>query len=83
MASTKAKDQEVVEVVEAPEVKPAPVKAAPPESVYTAEDLIANHKAFKTSKEIVAVALRMAGKQTATFREAQTIIDTFKNKEVK
>lgn len=55
----------------------------PVESVYTAEELIANFKAFKTSKEIVVVALRLAGKKTATFAEAKTIIEKFKNKEVK
>ena len=53
------------------------------ESVYEASELIANHKAFNTSKEIVTVALRLAGKTTATFSEAKTIIDKFKNKEVK
>ena len=73
MAKTKAKTvvQEVTE------------NHAPVESVYEATYLIANHKAFNTSKEIVAVALRLAGKQTATFEEAKTIIDKFKNKEVK
>ena len=53
------------------------------ESVYSADDLIANHRAFKTSKEIVTVALRQAGIKTATFAEAKIIIDKFKNKEVK
>ena len=53
------------------------------ESVYSAADLAANHKAFNTSREIVVVALRLAGKETATFQEAKTIIDKFKNKEVK
>lgn len=54
-----------------------------PESVYTAEDLANNHKAFGTSYEIVAVALRQAGKKAATFTEAQKIIDKFRSKEVK
>lgn len=63
-------------------------KAAPEEahvnvSVYTAEELAANHKAFHTSREIVEVALRLAGKETATFAEAKAIIEKFKNKEVK
>lgn len=53
------------------------------ESVYTAEELIANFKVFKTSKEIVSVALRLAGKKTATFAEANKIIEKFKTKEVK
>ena len=53
------------------------------ESVYSAEELIANHKLFNTSREIVTVALRIAGKTSATFAEAKTIIDKFRNKEVK
>lgn len=57
----------------------APVR----ESEYTAEELAKNHKAFNASYEIVAVALRLAGKITATFTEAQKIVEKFKNKEVK
>jgi hypothetical protein len=56
---------------------------APVESVYTAEELANNHKAFKTSYEIVKTALRLAGKDSATFTEAKNIIEKFKNKEVK
>lgn len=53
------------------------------ESVYTVEELANNHKAFNTYREIVDVALRLAGKETATLTEAKTIIEKFKNKEVK
>ena len=53
------------------------------ESVYTAEELAANHKAFNASYEIVAVALRLAGKKSATFSEAKAIIEKFKPTEVK
>ena len=53
------------------------------ESVYTAEELTANFKVFNTSREIVEVALRIAGKKSATFTEAKEIIEKFKNKEVK
>ena len=53
------------------------------ESVYSAAELIENHKIFNTSREIVEVALRIAGKESATFTEAKNIIDKFKNKEVK
>lgn len=53
------------------------------ESIYTAEELAQNHKFFKTSYEIVAVALRMAGKKAATITEAKDIIEKFKNREVK
>lgn len=59
-----------------------PVTPVATESVYAVEDLISNFKAFKTSKEIVTVALRKAGKKTATFAEAKVIIEKFK-KEVK
>lgn len=52
-------------------------------SVYTAAELAANFKAFNTSREIVVVALRQAGKETATFEEAKAIVNKFKNKEVK
>ena len=72
----------------APNSKPkaAPVKekvATVNESVYSAEELAANHKAFKTSREIVEIALRLAGKKTATFQEAEAIIEKFRTKEVK
>lgn len=60
------------------------VKAtAAPESVYSAAELADNCKAFNTRREIVVVALRLAGKETATFSEAKAIVDKFKNKEVK
>lgn len=84
MASTKAKGQEAA-VEELSAVEEAPVVKAPPvvESVYTAAELADNHRAFQTSREIVVVALRLAGKQTATFAEAKDIIEKFKHKEVK
>ena len=69
--ATKTKAEEAAEVVK------------PVESVYTAEELANSHKAFKTSREIVVIALKLAKKETATFSEAQAIIDKFKNKEVK
>lgn len=61
----------------------ATVAAQANESVYAAEELAKNHKAFGTSYEIVATALRLAGKKAATVAEAQKIIDKFKTKEVK
>lgn len=74
-----------------PKAAPATEKTAPEaekvnavsESVYSAAELAENHKVFKTSREIVEVALRMAGKKTATMAEAKAIIEKFKNKEVK
>ena len=80
MANSKNKEPAKEAPVSTPETPVVPVEK---ESVYSAEDLIANHKVFKTSKEIVAVALRLEGKKTATFTEAKAIIDKFKNKEVK
>lgn len=61
----------------------APAEPSVNESVYTAAELIANHKFFNTSREIVEVALRVAGKNAATVAEAKAIIDKFRNKEVK
>lgn len=57
--------------------------ARPVEAVYTAEELAENHNAFNASYGIVATALRQAGKEKATFSEAERIIEKFKNKEVK
>lgn len=77
MASTKTK-------AAAEPVKEAPVvQAKVNESIYSAEELAKNHKLFKTSFEIVAVALRKAGKKEATLTEAKNIIENFKNREVK
>jgi hypothetical protein len=53
------------------------------ESTYTIAELADNHKVFGTFREIVVVALRGAGKESYTFAEAKTIIEKFKNKEVK
>lgn len=57
-------------------------KAAPAESVYPAAELANNSKLFGTSREIVVVALRLAGKESATITEAKAIIDKFKNQKV-
>lgn len=63
--------------------KPAGVSPAKkPESVYTVRELTDNYRTFKASKEIVIVALRLAGKEAFTFSEAKKIIDTFSTKEV-
>lgn len=78
MASTKTKAVTAETVTETPVVN-----KHVNESVYTAEELAQNHKFFKTSYEIVAVALQMAGKKAATVTEAKNIIEKFKNKEVK
>lgn len=53
------------------------------ESIYSAAELAANHTLFNTSYEIVAIAMRLAGKKEATFSEAKAIIEKFKSKEVK
>ena len=75
---------EVIEALDAPVVEEKkPAKAKPVESEYTAEELAANYKVFKTSYAVVIVALRLAGKKTATLSEAKKIIEEFKNKEVK
>jgi len=69
-----------------PPVKPETPDTTPDvpvldESVYTVEELVANYRVFGTYKEIVAVALLVAGVKTATFAEAKVIVDDFKKKE--
>lgn len=71
MASTKAKETPVV------------VAVSEPECVYTTAELAANNKMFGTSRAIVVVAMKKAGKTSATIKEAKEIIEKFKNKEVK
>lgn len=61
----------------------ATVKKYPQEQEYTAEQLTEACHIFGVRREIVVVALRLAGKKTATVTEARIIIDDFKNKEVK
>lgn len=53
-----------------------------PESVYTARELAENHNAFGVPKELVTVALRVAGKDSITFPEAKRIVEVFSKKEV-
>lgn len=53
------------------------------ESIYEVEYLAQNHKALGASYAVVATALKLAGKEKATLREAQKIVDRFKKKEVK
>lgn len=81
MASTKNKTTEPEK--ETPVVEVPVAKAKEIESIYSAGELAKNHKLFKTSYEIVAVALRKAGKKEATLSEAKNIIENFKNREVK
>lgn len=73
-----------VQAKEAParEIK-APDKPKQAESVYTAEQLAKAHNTFGTSYAIVATALQIAGKDTATVSEAKEIIEKFKKQEVK
>lgn len=80
--ASKSKAKDVLE--EVPEMEKPVVKAAPvQESVYSASELADSCKVFGASREIVVVALRLAGKEFATFSEAKKIIEAFKNKEVK
>ena len=50
---------------------------------YTAAELIAGYKAFKTQPECIAAALKMAGAVSATEAEAQAIVENFLKQEVK
>lgn len=73
MAKTKTEESVKEPVVEVP---------AKAESVYTAKELIENHSAFKVSREIVVVALKMAKVEAATYTEAKEIIEKFKNRRI-
>lgn len=75
---TEAKTEAKPEAAEKAKKKEAIV-----ESVYEAEELAKAHKVFNTSYEIVATALKLAGKDKATVTEAKEIIEKFKTKEVK
>lgn len=80
MAKEKMKKEEKPEmsaVVETRTIETAPA------SIYTIDELTANYQAFGTYREIVAVALRLAGKNRLTILEARKIVEAFKNKEVK
>lgn len=80
--ASKSKAKEVMEDV--PVTEDTVMKVAPiQECVYPASELADNYKVFGASREIVVVALRLAGKETATVSEAKRIIEKFKNKEVK
>lgn len=70
-------------VAEAKSKKKEPQEGIAVESVYTADELAKAHKVFDTSYEIVAVALKLAGKEAATVTEAKEIINEFMKKEVK
>lgn len=61
--------------------KPSAPKRAP-ESVYSAKELTDGYNAFGVSKEVVAVALRLDGKESYTLPEAKRIIEAFSKKEV-
>ena len=69
-------------VVDTPKKQTTTKKTTEPESVYSAAELARNHKVLGTSYEIVDVALKIAGKESATLKEAQKIVDEFKHKEV-
>lgn len=71
-------------------VTPAAATAAKPkkttqaESIYSCDELAFNAKVlFGTTRDVVAAALTMAGKASATIPEAKTIVDAFSKKEVK
>lgn len=67
---------------EEPVKEPVVAVPAQSESVYTAEELIKNHSAFKVSREIVVVALKTAKVEAATYAEAKVIIENFKNRRI-
>lgn len=50
------------------------------ETVYTAEELVAGHKAFDASPEIVKVALMTAGLDKATKAQAAKVVEEFRHR---
>lgn len=50
------------------------------EAVYTAEELVAGHKAFGASPEIVKVALMTAGLDKATKAQAAKVVEEFRHR---
>lgn len=67
------------------ETKTNSVKAEPAaeESLYTVEELAAEAKTvFGTNPDIVKAALRLAGVQKTTKREAVRIVEAFRKMEV-
>lgn len=89
MAETKAKAAETkaTETVEATaEVKQeaTPAKSVQQETEYTAEELASNAEAvFKTRKECVAAALKVANVTKTTVSKTKVIVAEFLKKEVK
>lgn len=56
---------------------PAREKKQVEEYRYPLDELVANYKALNAAREIVAVALRMAGKSEYSLAEAQKIVSEF------
>lgn len=52
------------------------------ESVYTAAELADANATLGAAREAVIVALKLAGKEAATLREAKEIVHQFMNQEV-
>lgn len=52
------------------------------EGLYTIEELADACAVFTTYREIVLVALKLAGKNEATLQEAKQLIHAFQNQEV-
>ena len=53
-----------------------------PEAIYTRDELLAAAASFGVRTEVVAGALRLAGRETMTRREAETAIRRFLVREV-
>jgi len=52
------------------------------EGLFSIQELTNQYHAFQTSREIVSVALRLAGKDRFSFSEATKIVHQFQSKEV-
>jgi len=52
------------------------------EGLFSIPELVSQYQIFGTSREIVSVALRLAGKDRFSFPEATKIVHQFQSKEV-
>lgn len=83
-AKAETKADATTETVAEVKQETTPAKATQQETEYTAEELASNAEAvFKTRKECVAAALKVANVTKTTVSKAKVIVAEFLKKEVK
>lgn len=73
----------VTKKTDAASVKKAAAKQQAPEALYSVEELAKAKERFHTSAVVIRAALKQKGKQFYSISEAESIVNTFKNEEVK